>query len=82
MRLSCRRAELLLKKAGREENIPAKKPKIKTRINISASEPWVVKDRKVTVITAEFWTAKITSRTAIISAKTRKSSIKGPFQIE
>jgi len=58
-----------------EINIPDRAPMAKVKASIKAREPSNVHTINVTVITAEFWTAKSTRASARIKARNRKNCV-------
>jgi len=58
-----------------EINIPDRAPMAKVKASIKAREPSNVHTINVTVITAEFWTAKSTRASTRIKARNRKNCV-------
>src|SRR3989338_6227433 len=64
-----------LQNVGMEINIPDRAPMAKVKASIKAREPSNVHVINVTVITAEFWTAKSTRASTRIKARNRKNCV-------
>jgi len=64
-----------LHNVGMEMNIPDSAPIAKVKASIKAREPLNVHAINVTVITAEFWTAKSTRASTRIKARNKKNCV-------